>query len=154
VRRADPENWPYGPAWLYVHAARRRARILGWRRLRAGLGALPHLDAEIAREIPPEHTGAARAITLSTRQRHTAVREILMLARMSGRPPRLGALPLAVVTAGNQPPGWFEMQDELASLSSRSTHVIVGNARHYVHLDDPEVVTRAIRELASRVLAE
>ena len=150
VRRADPD-WPHGPAFLYRRAAGRQARILGWRRLRAALGVLPGFDADIAREAPAEYAGAAGAITLSTQQRRTVVREVLLMARMSGRPPRLGSLPLAVVTARKQPPGWFVMQDELASLSSQSTHVIADDAGHYVHLDDPELVVQTIRELADSI---
>jgi pimeloyl-ACP methyl ester carboxylesterase len=42
---------------------------------------------------------------------------------------------------------WCELQDELAALSSRSTHVYAVNADHYVHLDDPGVVVQAITDL-------
>jgi pimeloyl-ACP methyl ester carboxylesterase len=154
LRRPGLANWPHSPAGFYWRAARRQARVLGARRLLASIGASPRLKAEIAREVPAEHAGAARAITLSTIQRRTAVREILMMATLTGRPPHLGSLPLVVLTAGRQPAGWFQLQDELAGLSSRTTHVVVGNAGHYVHLDDPEVVIQVIRELAGRVLAE
>ena len=126
---------------------KRQARILGIRRFASDLGVLRQLDADLAREVPAEFAPAARAIALSTRQRRVAVRETLMLGRSSGQPPALGPLPLAVVTAGRQPPGWARLQEELAGLSSRATHLIAEKAGHYVHLDEPDLIVRVIRDV-------
>ena len=41
-------------------------------------------------------------------------------------------------------------QEELASLSTRATHLTAENAGHYVHLDDPELIVRVIRDLVHR----
>jgi pimeloyl-ACP methyl ester carboxylesterase len=150
VRRRGVDGWPYGQRELLIRAAKRQARILGMRRLAAALGLARKLDADIAREVPAEFAAAARAIALSSRQRRIQVRETLMLARSSGQPPALGSLPLAVVTAGRQVPGWVRMQEELASLSTRTTHLTAENAGHYVHLDDPELIVRVIRDLVHR----
>jgi pimeloyl-ACP methyl ester carboxylesterase len=150
VRRRGVDGWPYGQRELLIRAAKRQARILGMRRLAAALGLARKLDADIAREVPAEFAAAARAIALSTRQRRIQVRETLMLARSSGQPPTLGSLPLTVVTAGRQAPGWARMQEELASLSTRATHLTAENAGHYVHLDDPELIVRVIRDLVHR----
>jgi pimeloyl-ACP methyl ester carboxylesterase len=77
-------------------------------------------------------------------------------------------LPLAVVTSSelgpNQPAGsraqrdrsrfyppWAALQDELATLSANSTHVVSEHAGHYVHRDDPELVTRVIVALVAQV---
>jgi pimeloyl-ACP methyl ester carboxylesterase len=79
----------------------------------------------------------------------------------------LGDLPLAVVTSSeldpNRPPAsraqrarsrfyrvWATLQDELSTLSTDSTHVVAEHAGHYVHLDDPELVTKAIIDLVRR----
>ena len=150
VRRRGVDGWPYGQRELLIRAAKRQARILGMRRLAAALGLARKLDADIAREVPAEFAAAARAIALSSRQRRIQVRETLMLARSSGQPPALGSLPLAVVTAGRQVPGWVRMQEELASLSTRTTHLTAEEAGHYVHLDDPELIVRVIRDLVHR----
>ena len=56
-----------------------------------------------------------------------------------------------VITAGrDQIPGWREMQDELAALSADSTHIVANDAGHYVHLDAPELVIQAIRDMARK----
>lgn len=43
-------------------------------------------------------------------------------------------------------PLWAPLQAELATTSSRSTHISVVS-KHYMHLHDPELVTKAIRDL-------
>ena len=48
----------------------------------------------------------------------------------------LGNLPLAVVSAGEQSPGWLALQNELATLSTNSNHQVVGGATHTSLVDD------------------
>jgi pimeloyl-ACP methyl ester carboxylesterase len=143
-----------------MQAARRRARILGARRLAARFGMVNSVSsASLARETVPEHAGAARMIALSSRQRRISVQELFLLGRLQGggRPASLRSLPLTVVTAASPDrrnwPGWQTwsvMQDELAKLSADSVHFAVVNAGHNVHLDRPEIVAEAIRELVRR----
>lgn len=136
-------------AWHGIkRAARRQARILGARRLAASLGLAGGLDAaSLARETVPEYAAAAKAVSLSTRQRRAVVREMLLLACPHGQPPGLRALPLAVLSAGSatrrQWPAWHawsQLQDELAALSTDSVHMYAVNADHNIHLDDPDAV--------------
>ncbi len=78
-----------------------------------------------------------------------------------------GDLPLAVVTSSelvpNQPAdsraqrarrrfyaSWAALQDELAMLSTNSTHDVSNRAGHYVHRDDPELVIRVITALVAQ----
>jgi pimeloyl-ACP methyl ester carboxylesterase len=139
-------------------AACRQVRILGLRRLgvRAGLvGGFD--DASLDRETVPEYAEAAKAVSLTARQRRAVVRELLLLARPQVRPQNLGDLPLTVLSAGNAKrrqwadwSTWCELQDELAALSSSSAHGYAVNADHFVHLDDPGVVVQAIRDLVER----
>jgi pimeloyl-ACP methyl ester carboxylesterase len=147
-------TWRRGRVMYLRFALQRQARILGVRRLASDLGLMRELDADIAREAPAGHTGAYRAILLSSRQRRTAVREMLMAAHTWGPPPELGDIPLTVITrAASQGwdwPAWARMQDELAGLSSDSEHIRAQKAGHYVHLDEPELVTRAILDLVRR----
>ncbi|QHJ69600.1 alpha/beta fold hydrolase [Planococcus halotolerans] len=72
---------------------------------------------------------------------------------------RLGNIPLLVVTGGNQPHHtaasmreWLDFQEELAGLSSESEHVLVENAGHAIHLDNPTLVTSLIKKMAARVI--
>jgi pimeloyl-ACP methyl ester carboxylesterase len=45
---------------------------------------------------------------------------------------------------------WQQMQDELAQLSTKSTHVIARNSGHYIQLDQPEVVIEAVRKVVGQ----
>jgi pimeloyl-ACP methyl ester carboxylesterase len=146
-------------AWHGIkRAARSQARILGARRLAASLGLAGGLDAaSLARETVPEYAAAAKAVSLSTRQQRGLAREMLLLARPQGQPSDLGALPLAVLSAGNakrrQWPAWHawtQLQDELAALSTDSVHSYAVNADHNIHLDDPDAVVQAIKDLLTR----
>jgi pimeloyl-ACP methyl ester carboxylesterase len=134
--------------------ARRRARILGARRLADSLGLMPGIEDDVTREAPPEHAGAARAIILSTRQRRTMVREMAMMVRLREAPPGLGSVPLAVLTkassSGAEWLAWAQMQDELAALSSDSIHIHAERGGHYLQRDEPDLVIRAIRDLVRR----
>jgi pimeloyl-ACP methyl ester carboxylesterase len=45
---------------------------------------------------------------------------------------------------------WVRLQGELAALSTDSRHITASRAGHYIHLDEPELVIEAIRDLVSR----
>ena len=47
---------------------------------------------------------------------------------------------------------WRELQDELALLSQNVTHVVAGNSGHHIHLDQPGVVIKAVRNLHDAVV--
>ncbi len=42
---------------------------------------------------------------------------------------------------------WMKFQRELATLSSESKHFIIEEAGHAIHIDKPQVVIDAIREM-------
>jgi pimeloyl-ACP methyl ester carboxylesterase len=67
----------------------------------------------------------------------------------------LDDLPLAVVSAGkNTPAGWTELQDELAGLSTNSTHLTITDAQHAslaFHPDHASQVSTAILDLVESV---
>ena len=77
-----------------------------------------------------------------------------MAANTWGEPPGLGSVPLTVLTRATSPgwdwPVWAQLQDELAALSSDSEHIKAQEAGHYVHLDEPDLVIKAIRDLVRR----
>jgi pimeloyl-ACP methyl ester carboxylesterase len=91
---------------------------------------------------------------LSTRFQRAVVGEMLMVVRASGQPPGLGSIPLTVLSAARQAPRigptWAQMQDELAALSTDSEHITAPEAGHYIHLDEPDLVIKAIRDLVRR----
>lgn len=149
-RRRDLLGWAAGRVLYLRIALSHQGRILGLRRLAAAAGRARALDADVASQVLPEHANAARAIGLSTRQRRVVVREMLMAARLRGEPPDLGSIPLGVVTAGKAFPGWVPMQEELASLSTNSTHVTAKGSGHYVRVDDRDLVFQVIRDIARK----
>ncbi len=129
---------------------RRRARILGLRRL-AVLAGRSQLNAEIARDVPPEFAAAACAINLTARHRRAVVHELMLMTRSGGHPPALGSLPLTVLTAASREPAWMELQAELAGLSTASKQIVATQGGHYLQRDEPDLVMSAIRDLAARI---
>ena len=61
----------------------------------------------------------------------------------------LGDLPLVVVSGDHHAAPQIDWQRDLAQLSSCGRHLVASDCGHWVHLDDPEVVTRAIREVVT-----
>ncbi len=73
-----------------------------------------------------------------------------------------GALPLVVLTQQQKTEfssfdeqqiqdAWLGFQRDLASLSSNSTHIIAEHSTHYIQLDQPELVSNAIRSVLQAV---
>lgn len=56
-------------------------------------------------------------------------------------------LPLFVISTGNEESDYLRLQTSLLSLSGRSRQVIADKSYHPVHIDQPEVIVQAIREL-------
>ncbi len=70
-------------------------------------------------------------------------------------PGQLKSLPLAVLTHGQPFPGpfavlesgWLESQQRLAALSNRSTLTTARNSNHMIHLEQPDLVIDAVRQV-------
>jgi pimeloyl-ACP methyl ester carboxylesterase len=58
-------------------------------------------------------------------------------------------LPLVVLSGEHHAAPYTQWQRDLAQLSSRGRHVVAIDSGHWIHLDHPEVVTRAIREVVA-----
>jgi pimeloyl-ACP methyl ester carboxylesterase len=104
-------------------------------------------------ELPPQQRAQIDALTPSTRQWSTSALEFLAPTQTL----KLGSLgnkPLAVVTAGASEPSWLELQDDLATLSSNSTHRVVEGATHTSLLyerSDSQATGAAIDEVVAAV---
>ena len=61
----------------------------------------------------------------------------------------LSDLPLIVLSGEHHAAPYAHWQRDLAHLSSRARHVVASNSGHWIHLDHPELVTSAIRELVA-----
>ena len=61
----------------------------------------------------------------------------------------LGDLPLVVLSGDHHAAPYTDWQGDLAQLSSRGRHVVASDSGHWIHLDHPELVTVAIREVVA-----
>jgi pimeloyl-ACP methyl ester carboxylesterase len=92
-------------------------------------------------ELPAPQRAQVEAFNPSTRQVATTAAEFRASPQTTAQvrsAASLGNKPLAVVSAGEQSPAWLELQDELAALSSDSTHRVVEGATHVSLLYDPD----------------
>lgn len=68
-------------------------------------------------------------------------------------------IPIIVLTAdhsgeedfSNLLPDWMNYQNDIASLSNKSKHIIVNNSSHFIQNDHPEVVINSIKEIIKQV---
>jgi pimeloyl-ACP methyl ester carboxylesterase len=101
-------------------------------------------------ELPERQRAQIDALAPSTRQVAATADEFRATPESTDQARGLGSLggkPLAVVSAGKQPPAWLELQDELATLSSDSSHRVVDGATHVSVLydrDDAQKTSAAI----------
>jgi len=66
-------------------------------------------------------------------------------------PQPLGEMPLVVVSTNNQAPGYDRLQKSLLALSGGSSQMTALRSFHAVEIDEPEVVTAAIRRVVESV---
>jgi pimeloyl-ACP methyl ester carboxylesterase len=78
---------------------------------------------------------------------------------------KLGDIPLTVLSEDPNNPqpdlpddlvkpasgAWQQMQDELARLSTRGTHLIAKNSGHFIQFDRPDAVIEAVRKVVGQV---
>jgi pimeloyl-ACP methyl ester carboxylesterase len=107
-------------------------------------------------ELPPQQRAQIDALAPSTRGVSTFALEFLAPTQTLrlGSPGSLGNKPLAVVTAGESEPSWLKLQDDLATLSSDSTHRVVEGATHTSLLyerRDAQATSAAIVEVVAAV---
>ncbi len=112
-------------------------------------------------DLPPQQRAQIDALTPSTRQVSTYALELRATPQSATQTRSLRSLgdkPLAVITAGEQQePIWFELQEELAALSSDSVHRVVEGATHGSLLydkRDSQVTSAAIEQVVEVVRAE
>jgi pimeloyl-ACP methyl ester carboxylesterase len=108
-------------------------------------------------DLPPQQRAQIEAFNSSTRQVATTVEEFRATPETTAQVRSAGSLgetPLAVISAGEQSPSWLEMQEELAALSSDSSHRVVEGATHVSLLyerRDAQVTSAAILEVVEAV---
>jgi pimeloyl-ACP methyl ester carboxylesterase len=152
VDSSHPEQFTRSPEGraMYERASRLTAIVpfftrLGVVRLSNFFPAHPDLPPQQHAQIEAFNSSTQHLVT--TTEEFRATPETSAQVRSTGSP---GDKPLAVISAGEQPPGWLEMQDELASLSSESIHRVVDGATHASLLyerRDAQVTSAAIEQV-------
>jgi pimeloyl-ACP methyl ester carboxylesterase len=108
-------------------------------------------------DLPPQQRAQIEAFNSSTQQVGTTAKEFRATLETSAQVRSTQSLvetPLAVISASEQSPGWLEMQDELAALSSNSVHRVVEGATHESLLydkRDAQVTSAAIDQVVEAV---
>lgn len=164
----------------YWNAVRRKLRLARWLapigglRVADALGLIP--ETRLLARLPRRAAIAARRHACRGRTIRTTCRELEDLAHSQRQVAAAGALddlPVVVLTssltlhpARDLPPGvsiqemrrvWRALQADLLRISSRSRQVLVADSGHYIALERPQAVIRAVHEtvqLARREVVE
>ena len=101
-----------------------------------------HNEREALAELKSFNQSAAQAAT-------TGTLTDIPLVVLSSDPDRPEPdLPEDLVEPTNK--AWRQMQEELARLSTRSTHVTAKNSGHYIQLDRPDLVVEGVRRVVEQ----
>jgi pimeloyl-ACP methyl ester carboxylesterase len=102
-----------------------------------------------AAKLPPDLLPALRARWSEPRfftMLAASVRAMPACAAEAARQPIPVGMPVTVLSGAHQPPALLEAHQALAT-----RHVVVEGSGHWIHLDQPELVAEAIREIAATV---
>jgi pimeloyl-ACP methyl ester carboxylesterase len=89
-------------------------------------------DADITRTEPPRPLGDLPIVVLTRGMKSSA---------------QSMAVPMSQEALDRADQNWFTMQNELAALSTRSSHRIVPNSGHAIPLQAPDAVVSAVRDI-------
>jgi pimeloyl-ACP methyl ester carboxylesterase len=115
---------------------------------------------EVVNRIVGEVTKLPAELLLAVRAHWTQPKSFLTQARYFASLPQSSRevfnlqlppeLPLIVLSADNSIPARAAEQRQLASLCEGAEHIVVAQCGHWIHLDRPELVVKAIRQVAER----
>ncbi len=152
VDSSHPEQFTRSPEGRAMYEqARRMGAFVPWL-ARLGVIRLSHFYPAHP-DLPGQQRAQIAAFNSSTQQVVTTVQEFRATPETNKEvrgAQSLGDIPLAVISAGEQSSDWLEMQDELAALSSNSTHRVVEEATHESLLydrGDAQVTSAAIEQV-------
>jgi pimeloyl-ACP methyl ester carboxylesterase len=118
-----------------------------------GASVTERLIGEV-RKLPPELWPAIRSHWSRPECFQSMAEHLSSLPKIASDAARvvsLGDLPLVVVTGAHLTPEQCNEHEKLAQLSTQGRHVVARSGGHWVHLDDPDTVVRAIREVVEGV---
>lgn len=106
-------------------------------------------------KLPPDVLPSVQAHWSSPRAFHSMKQHLVALpvcsADVASGTDAFGDKPIVVLSAGRRDPRWLAADAALARASSKGRHLVSSRSGHWVHLDDPELVVRAIRDVVEMV---
>jgi pimeloyl-ACP methyl ester carboxylesterase len=108
---------------------------------------------KLPREVWPA-VGALWCLPKCFRSMASHVRWLAESSAQAATANGLANLPVIVLTKGNAHPVEVAWQEGIAQLSSRGKHLLAAKSGHWIHLDQPELVVHAIREIVESVRRE
>ncbi len=133
----------------------RGSPMLGWAAARAfGVGtasAVQRIAGEI-RKLPAAILPIVRELWSQPKNFMSLGQHVAALpvsAAQAAAVSSLGDLPLVVLSGNHHAAPYIDWQRDLAQLSSRAQHLVASDSGHWIHLDHPEMVTRAISEVVT-----
>ena len=157
VDSSSPEQFGHRPAARDGYEPQERKFSVTSLLARLGVVRLLYKLSPAPPELPPQQRAQIDALGPSTRQVSTTTLELRAAPQTAAQTRGLRSLgdkPLAVVSAGTQESEWLDLQDDLATLSSHSTHRVVEGATHTSLLHekrDARATSAAIVEVVAAV---
>ena len=109
------------------------------------------------RKLPPELLPVVRAHWSRPSAFSSMAQHLVMLPDLSAavpaQPGELGGMPLIVISGAHLTPEQQAEQASVARLSTAGRHIVAEGSGHWVHLDRPDLVVAAVREVLDTVRA-
>jgi pimeloyl-ACP methyl ester carboxylesterase len=157
VESSHPDQFSFQPVARDSYEPQKQIFDVASLAARLGIVRLVSKLAPTSPELPQQQRTHIDALTPSTRQVSTYAQELRATPQTVTQTRSLRSLgnkPLAVVTAGTSEPDWLDLQDDLATLSSNSTHRVVEGATHTSVMydrSDAQAISAAIVEVVAAV---
>jgi pimeloyl-ACP methyl ester carboxylesterase len=157
VDSSQPDQFSYQPVTRDSYEPQKQIFAVSSLLARLGIVRLLYKLSPAPPDLPRQQRAQIDALSPSTRQVSTYALELRATPQTTTQTRSLRSLgdkPLAVVTAGTQEPGWLDLQDDLATLSSNSMHRVVEGATHTSLMydrSDAQASSAAIVEVVAAV---
>lgn len=110
---------------------------------------LEHLVGEV-RKLPPEVHPVVQALWCQPkcfRSMADHLRGLQDAAASAAQLRSVGDMPLAVISAADQPPEVLALHQALARMSSKGRHIVASKSGHWIHFDEPELIVDTVRRV-------
>jgi pimeloyl-ACP methyl ester carboxylesterase len=113
------------------------------------LGELAKLPPETVRLIRERWSHAEFFLTMAR-----YIRTLPAAAAEASQSQIPAHIPVTVISGAHQPPVRMAEHQAIAAHSLHGRHLVAANSAHWIHLDQPELIVEAFREMAEKLKAE